>query len=68
MISCVRRGTHGGAVLSFPEYGTGVELDDGDVLLFNPHEWHGVTPFEGELSEDHERISIVYYLRERMTG
>lgn len=68
VISVVSRGTYAGAVLGFPEYGVGVELFDGDVLLFNAHEWHGVTEFEGTLSEDHERISIVYYLREKMVA
>lgn len=65
-ITVHRRGTYQGAILGFPEYSVGVELQDGDLLLFNAHDWHGVTEFEGELSPDHERISVVYYLRERM--
>ncbi len=65
-ITVHRRGTYQGAILGFPEYSVGVELFDGDLLLFNAHDWHGVTEFEGELSPDHERISVVYYLRERM--
>lgn len=65
-ITVHRRGTYQGAILGFPEYSVGVELNDGDLLLFNAHDWHGVTEFEGELSPDHERISVVYYLRERM--
>lgn len=66
VITCHRRGTYAGALLGFPQYGVGVELFDRDLILFNPHEWHGVTNFEGELSEDHERVTVVYYMRRRM--
>lgn len=62
-ISVVRRGQYRGALLCFPQYKVGVELFDGDLVFFNPHEWHAVTEFEGDLSADHERISIVYYAR-----
>lgn len=64
VITAMRRGQYEGAWLTFPEYRVGVELNDRDVLLFNPHDWHGVTPFERE--EKHERISVVYYFRSRM--
>jgi hypothetical protein len=63
-ISVVRRGQYAGALLCFPQYKVGVELFDGDLIFFDPHEWHAVTEFEGQLSDDHERISIVYYARE----
>lgn len=65
VISCLRRGHYTGAWLVFPEYRVGVSLGHGDVLLFNSHDWHGVTPIVLE-SADAERISIVYYLREAM--
>lgn len=65
LISVVRRGTYRGAWLTFPEYGVGVDLGHGDAVFFNSHDWHGVTPFHDE-EEGHERISVVYYFRERM--
>ncbi len=65
MIGCVRRGQYSGALLVFPEYGVGVALEDGDLLFFNSHDWHGVTPM-AKHSDDAERISIVYYAREKM--
>lgn len=52
-ISVAKRGEYDGAILMFPEYGVGVQLEDRDVFLFNPHDWH-------------ERISVVYYFREKM--
>lgn len=65
VISCVRRGEYSGACLCFPQYGCAVDLQDGDVLFFNAHEWHGMTPMEKH-SEDAERITCVYYFREKM--
>lgn len=65
MIGCVRRGLYSGALLVFPEYGVGVDLHDGDLLFFNSHDWHGVTPMLKQ-SEDAERITVVYYAREKM--
>ena len=64
-ISVARRGQYDGAILMFPEYGVGVELDDRDVFLFDPHAWHAVTPFENT-EEGYERISVVYYFREKI--
>lgn len=65
VISVVRRGYYEGAWLIFPEYAIGADLNDGDVLFFNSHDWHGVTPMF-EQSAKAERISIVYYMRARM--
>lgn len=65
VISVVRRGYYEGAWLVFPEYMVGVDLQDGDVLFFNSHDWHGVTPMF-EQADGAERISVVYYLREKM--
>lgn len=63
IISCLRRGSYTGGLLCFPAYRVAVDLKEGDVLFFNPHEWHGMTPIEGD---DYERITCVYYLREKM--
>jgi hypothetical protein len=43
-LGCIRRGAYEGGWLSFPQYGVGVDMKDGDVLLMDAHEWHGNTP------------------------
>jgi len=77
-ISAIRIGCWTGHFLVFPEYGVAADLQDGDLLLFDSHAMHGNTPMRalaaGECTcdGDHvddvvtERISIVYYLREKM--
>lgn len=65
-----------GGWLCFPEYRVGVDLQDGDVILMDAHEWHGNTQFDpepkrrenGQLEEDpgFERISVVCYYRTNM--
>lgn len=64
-ITCVRRGSYTGGLLIFPEYQVGADLGDGDTVFFNSHEWHGVTEMVKE-TEDAERITVVYYMREKM--
>ncbi len=69
VITALRRGQYRGCLLGFPAFGVAVDLQDRDVLLFDPHEVHGNTPFEdcvGEEGTDWERISIVFYFREKM--
>lgn len=65
VISVLRRGRYTGAWLVFPEYRVGANLQDGDVLFFNSHDWHGVTAMHKH-SDDAERISVVYYMREKI--
>lgn len=65
VISVHRKGFYGGGWLVFPEYQVGADLHDGDVIFFDPHEWHGVSEFTG-MSEDYERLSVVYYYRAKM--
>lgn len=68
-ITVFRRGRFGGCLLGFPRYGVAFDLQDRDLLFFDPHEVHGNTPFEnpqGEAQRDYERISVVYYLRSKM--
>lgn len=64
-LACLRRGDFTGGYLTFPEFGLGVDMQHGDVLLMNAHHWHGNTRLE-LLSEDAERISIVSYFRTRI--
>jgi hypothetical protein len=37
----LRRGQYSGGWLTFPEYRIGVDMQDGDLLLMDAHEWHG---------------------------
>lgn len=43
-LGVMRRGAYEGGWLSFPQYGVGVDMKDGDVILMDAHEWHGNTP------------------------
>lgn len=68
-ISVLRRGQYEGCLLGFPAYGCAVDLQDRDVLLFDAHEVHGNTAFHGTVGEEgveFERISVVFYFREKM--
>jgi hypothetical protein len=75
-IACIRRGEYEGGVLVFPQYRVGVDLQDGDLLLMDAHQWHGNTRMMCACGErivnrfcsfcGAERISIVSYYRTRM--
>ena len=67
-----RRGSYQGGVLCFPRHRVAVDAHDGDVLLFNPHLVHGMSPLHG-VGPKHrpeeggwERLSLVLYARENM--
>jgi hypothetical protein len=64
-LTVMRRGQYEGGWLCFPEYRVGVDLDDGDVILMDAHEWHGNVDLV-PLSEDAERISVVCYFRTKI--
>lgn len=51
-----------GCYLCFPKFKTAVDMNNGDVLLCDVHEWHGNTPFIG-IEGLYERISCVFYYR-----
>lgn len=42
-LAVARRGEYTGGILTLPEYGIGVDLQDGDLLLMNAHAFHGNT-------------------------
>lgn len=75
-IACIRRGDYEGGVLVFPQYRVAVDMNDGDLLLMDAHQWHGNTRMTCACGErivnkfcSHcgaERISIVSYFRTRM--
>tara|TARA_R110000744_G_scaffold79941_3_gene156920 strand:- start:2695 stop:3567 length:873 start_codon:yes stop_codon:yes gene_type:complete len=54
-------GKFSGGELCFPEYGIGVNVEQGDLLMFNPHEVHCNNALNGD-----GRMSMVFYLREKM--
>ena len=54
-------GEYSGGELCFPEYNLGLNIEQGDLLLFNPHEPHSNNPLIGK-----GRLSFVLYLREKM--
>lgn len=77
LISCHRQGDYTGGHLVFPQYRVAVDLEDRDLILFNPHDWHGVTklvpatcgahPAQEAAFVEAERITVVYYFREKLS-
>lgn len=74
-IFCLRRGEYTGGVFVFPEYRIAVDLQDGDLILMDAHQWHGNTPITcacGKILTSccevcgAERISVVSYMRTAM--
>jgi hypothetical protein len=65
----LRRGIYRGCNLVFPKYRSAVDMQDRDVIFFDPHEVHGNVPFSDQVGvegEDWERISLVLYFRHKM--
>jgi hypothetical protein len=65
-LTVLRRGDYSGGALCFPEYRVGVDMQDGDAIFMDAHEWHGNLDMELR-SLDAERISVVLYYRTQMT-
>lgn len=74
-LAVCRRGNYLGGVLTWPQYRIGVDLQDGDLLLTDAHEWHGnsrITCECGLVADGRcadcgaERISVVCYYRTNM--
>ena len=60
---CVFRvGDYDGAYLCFPRYGVAIDVDDGDVVIADSNELHGVTPISG----NGVRLSCVAYCDEHV--
>lgn len=68
-MSVFRVGEYRGCLLVFPGFGVAADLGDRDLILFDPHEAHGNTPFDpasGEPDKDFRRVSVVHYFRQKM--
>lgn len=64
-LAVIEKGKYRGAETCFPQYGIGVNVRHGDILLMDVHQPHGNLPFE-PLTKDAERFSIVCYMRENL--
>jgi hypothetical protein len=58
----IEDGKYSGAETCFPQYGIGVDVRSGDILLMDVHEWHGNLKMNSD-TKDAKRLSIVCYLR-----
>lgn len=76
-LAVARRGAYTGGQLVLPRYRVAVEMSDGDLLLFDAHEWHGnaamhcphqADPLAKLCPEGCERISLVAYFRTKVAG
>ena len=74
-LTCARRGSFTGGYLTFPEYRVAVNMQDGDLLLMDAHQWHGNTPIICACGSDlrkpcpgcgSQRISVVAYYRTKL--
>ena len=66
-LAVLRKGKFSVGYLTFPRFRLAVNMQDGDLLLMDAHEWHGNTQLRLE-SEDAERISLVLYYRTNMVA
>lgn len=62
---CLRAGQYTGGLYVMPAFGVAVDLQAGDVILSDVHEWHGNTALAGDESR-YERITMVCYYRQKM--
>ena len=65
VMSCIRNQKFGGGYLCFPEHRVAVDLSSGSLCLANVHELHANTPLK-DMQVGYERISLVFYYREKM--
>jgi hypothetical protein len=77
--SCLAVGRGGdfrGGILTFPEYRVAADMQHGDLILMDAHEWHGNTGIfckscgemlrTGPCECDTQRVSVVCYYRTKM--
>ena len=56
-----------GSCTMFPQYKFGIDVRNGDIAFMNVHEWHCNSKMIVNKKDNVERISFVFYLREKMT-
>ncbi len=61
----LRKGTYEGCHFVVVRWGCGFDLQNGDLLLVDVHQWHGNTPMIKH-EKDATRLSLVMYYRENM--
>lgn len=64
-LTALREGNYEGAYLTLPRWGCGFDLQNGDLLLMDVHQWHGNTPMI-KIDKHATRLSLVMYYREGM--
>lgn len=64
VMSMMRAGRYDGCYTSFPAFRVGADMQTGDVMLADVHEWHGNTPIYPKGS--YERLACVFYYRAKM--
>lgn len=76
-LACLRRGAYEGGLFVIPQYRVAVDMQDGDLLLLDAHEFHGNTamtcphqdkPLSGICPEGCERITVVCYYRTKIVN
>ncbi len=76
-LAVTRRGDYRGGHLVLPEYRIAFDMRDGDLLLFDAHEWHGNTnmycphqdsPLARPCPKGCERVSLVTYFRTKVAN
>lgn len=74
-LAVARRGQYTGGHLVLPEYRVAFDMRDGDLLIFDAHQWHGNTamlcehqalPLARPCPAGCERVSLVTYFRTKM--
>jgi hypothetical protein len=65
VMTVMREGKFAGAHIVLPDFRVAAELDTGDCIVFDAHEFHGNTPLV-QITEKFTRCSVVFYYRENM--
>jgi hypothetical protein len=67
VLSVLTEGRYKGGIYTLPRYGVGVNMQQGDVLLTDVHEYHGNTEIV-PTTKYWTRLSFVFYYRTRVLG
>jgi hypothetical protein len=63
-LAVIEKGKYTGGETCLPQYGIGVDVREGDILLMDVHQWHANLPIK--LEKGAERMSVVCYLRKKI--